>query len=250
MSIVVGALLNAALTEIRVARAGDVLAPEAQDLALQIFNEYLDALNADSRALYTVTLTAYTLTAGHQPHTIGPSGNFNVPTRPTEILGANLITANEARLPVRIRDATWWRKLRQPDLATSTPLNLYYASDWPLGAIWLYPTPSTAWELELQARVQLTAPMAATDTLDLPQGYQQALRLTLAELCAPAFGQEVSALTAKNARDARARIWGNNVRIPLLVTWDGGMPGGHVGIDDISSGIGSSAEGGFDGGFE
>lgn len=236
MSIVVNAFLTAALAEIRVARAGDVVNPDDMGLALMIFNEYLDALNADGRALFANTFQTFTLTPNLQPHTIGLAANtptFAVPIgRPVSIQQANMVLANNIRVPLALIDDQAWGNIRagaaqgQAITITSTiDRVLYYSSDWPNGSIYLWPVPSAANGLELVFETLLAA-VALTDTLDLPMGYQQALRLTLAELLAPSFGQQVSPSTAMKAAEARGRVWANNDTIPTLVTRDAGMPGG------------------------
>jgi hypothetical protein len=94
-AITVTAFLTAALAEIRIARAGDVPSPDDLDLALTIFNELLDAWNADQRALYSTDMLTFPLTPNLQPHTIGltaDSPSFVVTTgRPTAIRRANLV---------------------------------------------------------------------------------------------------------------------------------------------------------------
>lgn len=235
MSIAVNAFLRLALAEIRVARAGDAVSPDDQDDALAIFNELLDSLNADGRALYTSSMTQFTLTPSLQPHTIGLAANtptFAVSVgRPADIKAANLVLTNvtpNIRIPLNLRDDAWWMDQRARGVTASIPCDLFYSADWPNGAIYLWPVPLTAYGLELNFST-LLAQVAATDTFDLPAGYQQALRLTLAELLAPAFGQTVSQSTRDKARDARARVWGNNDVIPNLCTRDAGMPGGSGG---------------------
>lgn len=240
MAIQVDAFLTLALSEIRIARGGDVVSPDDMAQALALFNEYLDALNADGRALFTTAIPSFTLTANLQPHTIGLTGNtptFTVTIgRPVRILAANLILANNIRSALRIRDRQWWMSLRAPAITSSVPRDLYYAPDWPNGSIYLWPVPITAYGIELQTET-LLAQVAATDSLDLPMGYQQALRLTLAELMAPSFGQKPSDATIVNGREARARVWGNNDVIPTLNTRDAGMPGGDGGYFDYRTGM-------------
>ena len=228
----VASLLTGALAEIRVARAGDVPDGDTTDLALAMFNELLDALNAENRAIYTRAFATFTLTANHQPHTIGLSTNapdFTVTVgRPVAIRGANLVLSNNIRSPLTLRDDDWWLDLRAPTITSAVPTDLNYRADWPNGSIYLWPVPTTAYSLELVTDTQL-AQVASADTLDLPPGYIQALRLTLAELLAPAFGQTVSASTAQKAIAARARVWTNDDEVPTLDTVDAGMPTGRRG---------------------
>lgn len=234
MSLTVNAFLTATLAEIRMARAGDVVNAEDLDLTLLLFNELLDALNADSRAVYTRGFPTFTLTPGLNPHTIGLAANtptFAVPIgAPRAVAAANLILAapSSLRVPLSIRDDAWWMDVRARTVSASVPRDLFYSTDWPNGSLFLWPVPSVAYGLELETAT-LLAQVALADTLDLPFGYQQALRLTLAELAASSFGQTVSQTTKDKARDARALVWGANDLIPNAVTRDAGMPGGRGG---------------------
>lgn len=238
MAIAVVDFLRLALMEIRVARAGDVVSPDDAADALLIFNELLDALNGDGRALYSTTMTTFTLTPNLQPHTIGVSTNVPAPTfnvtiaRPQRFRWANLVLANNIRVPIDLITSAEFSRIRAgaatgqtPTIKTSIPTVLMYSPDWPNGAINLWPVPNTANGLEVEFET-LLAQLLLTDIFDLPMGYQQALRLTLAELLAPAFGQTVAASTATKAREARARVWDDNDEVPNLRTVDGGMPGG------------------------
>lgn len=241
MAYTVSDLITGALAELRVARAGDVLAAEQLTYGLQVLNELLDAWNADDHALYNVQFSTFTLTANHQPHTIGLSANtpdFAVSVgRPRAILRANLILANNIRVPFErlngqpgILDDEEWASIRagaatgqSETISSAVPRHLYYSPDWPNGNIYLWPWANTAYGLELETTT-LLAQVATTDTLSLPFGYQQALRLTLAERLAPGFGQTVDPATKQAALDARNRAFAQNATLPNLVTRDGGMP--------------------------
>ena len=240
MAITVSEFIRLALMEIRVARAGNVINPNDAADALLILNEYLDRLNATPRALYSTTQTTFTLTADLQPHTIGLTANsptFAVSVnRPERILSANIVLSGNIRAPqggLDILNQQQWDAIaagaaagQSVTITSSIPLALFYKPDWPNGSIYLWPVP-TANKLEIRFET-LLASLALSDTFTLPMGYQQALRLTLAELLAPAFGQSVSAETRRAAMDARAAVWGNNDLIPNAIP-DGGVPMGARG---------------------
>lgn len=240
MSTVVGTLLAGALSEIRVSRAGDVIAPDDQDLALFLFNELLDTLNATQRAIYTRGFATFTLTPSLQPHTIGLAANaptFSVPVgAPQRIVSANLVVSSSFRQKIDIRDQQWWMNLTNRAITSALPTDLFYSPDWPNGSIYLWSVPTTAYGIELETAT-LFASVAATDTFDLPFGYQAALRLTLAEKAAPHFGQKVSESTRQQAIEARGLVWGNNDEIPDLDLRDGGMPHADPGSFDWRTGF-------------
>lgn len=235
MSISVTDFIRLALMEIRVARAGNVINPNDNADALLILNEYLDRLNATERALYDTTQTTFTLTSGLQPHTIGVTANSPTLTvsvaRPARILSANIVLSGNIRAPqggLTLINRQQWDAIaagaaagQSVTITSSIPLYLFYDAGWPNGSIYLWPVP-TANKLELRFET-LLANLALTDTFTLPPGYQQALRLTLAELLAPAFGQTVSPETRRAALEARQAVWGNNDLIPDAVP-DGGVP--------------------------
>ncbi len=235
MSIAVNSFLTLALSENRAVAAGDVVSPEDMDLALLMLNEYLDFLNVNKRALYDTKFRTFTLTPNLQPHTIGLAANaptFSVPVgRPTEIITANIILNNNIRSPLRILKSAEWNSIlagaaagQAVTVTSSVPSYLYYSTEWTNGEIFLYAVPNTAYGLEIQTRTLLAA-MALADTFDLPMGYQRAVRLSVAEICAPHLGLPLSQDTKTAAREARIAVWGNNDVIPNLNTRDAGMPG-------------------------
>lgn len=249
MQIAVTDFLRLMLGEIGAARAGDVVASDDQADALLLFNELLDALNADSRAVYNRGFTTFTLTPNLQPHTIGLVANaptFNVTIgRPKNVLSANIILPSNIRSPLDVVDDERWNAIRAGAAAgqavtitSSIPRILRYDNGWPNGSLYLWPVPSIAYGIELLTET-LLASVTDADTLDLPFGYPQALRLTLAELCANTWGQPLPQNLERRARDARAVIWGSNDTIPNLVTRDGGMPGGRGGAYDYRTGLNS-----------
>jgi hypothetical protein len=228
VSIPVTDFLALTLSEIRVVRGGGSPQPASQDLALSVCNELLDFWAATDRALFSVDFTTYTLTPSLQPHTIGPTGTFVVSRRPVAILDANLVLANNITSDLTLRDRVWWGDLTNPTLSSTIPTDLYYEPSWPLGKLNLWPVPLTAYGIMLETRSELSN-LAIGDTFNLPQGYQLALRMTLAEMLAPHFNQAFTPDQTRRARDARAQVWGNNDQIPPLNTRDAGMPSGSRG---------------------
>jgi hypothetical protein len=225
-SVVVSDLITDAFTEIRAARAGDVLAPELMAWGLGKLNRLLDRWNADPRADFNAGFASYTLTPSHQPHTIGPSAaDFAVTQRPATIEGANLILTTVSpvvRLPLTLRDKAWWLAVSVRSLSTSIPNYLYYDPDWPNGNLNLWPVPSTAYQIELLTAGVFDV-LSLTDAFWLPFGYRDAVTLTLAEELAPGVGQKVDPSTAASANAARALIFSANDDAPYLRTQDSGL---------------------------
>lgn len=214
-----------ALTEIRSARAGDVVNPDDMDLALAVLNELLDAWNANRRAVVAEVFNDYTLTPALSPHTIGLGGTFNVASRPVSLEAAalNLGGTPNSFAPITVRDAAWYAQQPVPGLTDAVPTDVYYQPAWPLGKLYFFGIPNTAYGVRLWTRTLLAA-VALTDTFSLPPGYLLAIRLSLAESLANAMGQALSPTLAVRADAARATIFGNNDPVPRIATQDAGVP--------------------------
>ena len=237
MAFTVQDLIRLSLMEVRSARAGDTVNPDDNADALLILNGYFDLLNIQNRALYDTTQTTFTLTANLQPHTIGLTANsptFAVSVnRPSRIISANIVLSGNIRVPVNILNQQQWDAIaagaaagQSVTITSSIPTDLFYEPTWPNGQLFLWPVP-TANKLELRFET-LLADVALTDTLSLPMGYREMLRLTLAERLASAWGQSVSAATKQAAKEAREAVWGAN-DVSLNAIPDGGVPMGITG---------------------
>jgi hypothetical protein len=234
-------LCTLALKEIRSARAGDVPNPNDMADALYFLNEVFDQLNANNRAIYSRSTVTFTLTANHDPHTIGLATNTPDVTvtvgPPSEIIRANLILGTNIRKPVNIRDEFWWNRIPSKTISSAVPSDLYYNLAWPLGQINLYPIPSTAYQLELLTSVLFTQIADTATSYDLPYGYQAALRLLTAKKAASSFGQQWTSTQDDELSLAVALAWGDNNPIPELNTRDAGMPSAGNSAYDYRTGF-------------
>lgn len=220
-------LITETFQDLGVIAVGDTLPPELAENGLRKLNRLFNDFNAELAAVYANRLVTYTLVPALQPHTIGPAASsptFTVTSRPVSIDGANLVLTNVTPYvyrPMVLVDTEQFRSLTVQTLSTDIPLWLYYNAEWPLGEIFLWPIPTTAYGLQLQYRIVLDD-VALDDTLSFPPGYHSALTLTLGEYLAPSYPPAEP--DSAGALRARARIFGNNDVTPRLVTADAGMP--------------------------
>lgn len=223
------ALLTEALEDITVLAPGDVLDDTEATRALAKLTRLFDNWNAERCGVYAVQQTAYTLVPSLSPQTIGPAASsptFTATQRPVSIDAASIVIGsgtNAVYYELNLRDAEWYAGLPMPALSTSVPSDLYYAADWPLGSLYLWPVPSAAYGLVLQTRILLAA-LALDDIVSLPPGYRDAVTLTLGEMLAPTYPPAVA--DKEGAAKARARIFANNDVTPSLSTADYGTTAG------------------------
>jgi hypothetical protein len=229
-------LIYGALAEIRVARGGDVVRGEDQALCLTFLNEILERLAVTPNAIYMELLVVGVLTPGLAVHNLGPTGAIVMPRRPARIQQAVLILAGGTRWPLAPQSQEWWARRPLDTLTSAIPEAFAYNPSWPDGALALWPTPSQAQPLELMVWTDVPA-VADTDTIDLPPGYGELLRLWTAKKAAPSFAREFSAASQAALTECLADVFGANIpRVNDLDTRDGGVPGGRGGVYDAQTG--------------
>lgn len=224
MSTAVLTILQDAVYELNAYRAGKTLTANDGVFCLGKLNDIFDLWNAKADAVWCDIFSAFTLTASLSPHTIGPSGaTWTMAVRPVTLyscsLNLNTQTPNVYE-PIDIIDRQTYEALSVPGISTAIPTAVYYEPDFPLGKLFFYPVPNTAYAVRLATRT-LLAQVASTDSIDLPPGYKQALTLTLAEDIASGFGRQVMPKTEQRAREARAAIFANNIQSPGVDFRDG-----------------------------
>lgn len=231
-------ILTETAVELGILDPGDTLGDREALTLSNKFDRLTDRWNAKGAAAFARAFNTYTLTPSLSPHTIGVTGaTFTVTTgRPVSIEAAGLVLTTstpDVRVPITIRDWEWWARESVKALESSIPTDLYYDPAWPLGKLFFWPVPDTAYSVELTTRVLLST-LGLNDDFDLPFGYRDAIILTLAEECAGPFAAEISALTVESGKAARALIFGNNTKSPRIATRDAGMPGGRRGVSTFN----------------
>lgn len=227
-------------------RAGGVVNASQQAEGLFYLNAILDGWQALKRYAWTESFTPYTITPNHQPTLIGPglsSPDFatvnNLP-RPIRIIGADLIinSSNPSTdLPINIRDAAWWLANQVKAITSTVPTDLYYSPDWPNGKIYLWPVPTFAYGLRIEALIAPGAVATVSTTFFLPVAYWKALELTLSEeLPAGPGDPPMPAQLPDLARRARAALESNNMTSPRIASADygAGLGRGRRGFNWIS----------------
>jgi len=236
MPVPVTDLIFGALTEIRVARAGDVVRAEDQALCLLLLNEVLERLPVTPNALYVVGGASCVLSPGVPQYLIGPSAPLVAPRRPVRIRSA-VIDDGSSQWRLTERSLDWWQSLTIPATRlTGVPESFFYGAHWPSGAIALYPAPSEPDTLTVSFDTEIGA-VLDTDSLDLPQGYSELLRLWTAKKAAPSFAREFASASQQALTECLADIFGTNIgRVNDIDTRDGGVPGGGGGTYDYRTG--------------
>jgi hypothetical protein len=208
-----------------------LLRPQAQDSALELadglifLNQLLDYWSARACYAWTTTFATFNLTAGHQPHLIGPGltpPDFAVNQRPVRIHSASLVLTGNVDHPLNIRDSDWWGAQRVKAMPTTLPTDLYYEPDVPSGQIWLWGVPTAAYPIRLESVVVLQQFATINDQFIAPPAYLRAVTLTLAEELSDIWGTTPPPGLAARAMKARDAVQSNNNLPPRISSADWG----------------------------
>lgn len=214
-----------ALIEIGVQGAADTTSAEDQSLCLRKLNQIMQRWSNSRLAVPVLTEISVPMT-GAQTYTIGPSGVV-VAARPIKAMSATAIDANGLEYPVSLYSRRDWDAIGLKNVTGGPPDIAWYQPSTPNGVLHVYPL-STAYTLKLDCMTLLASFPSASTTVVLPEGYESALTLNLADDIAAAFGKQTTADTRRRCAAAMAAIKATNTE-PLYL--DLGMRGQDFEID-------------------
>lgn len=149
---------------------------------------------------------------GAASYTIGSGGLFNV-DRPVRVLGGSIAAGSSVTKGLRLVTAEEWAAYPAKGAGGNFAEVLFYDGAYPTGTVWLAPKPATGGTLELFNYIALASFATLATVIDLPPGYERALRLCLAVELAPEFGRALDPTVEANAENAKASIFGLNAAI-------------------------------------
>jgi hypothetical protein len=193
-----------------VSQGTPLAAGDAAD-ALVALNSMLAAWNISNLNVFTRNIDTYTLVAGKQIYTLGPSGDIAVApqTRPNGVDRALLRVTTvipNLELPIEILQDDEWAAIPIKDVSSAIPTRLFMTGDFPNSAIYLWPKPSVANQLVLWTWDQLDAVADVNTDLSLPPGYERAIIYNLALELSAEYGVVPSPVVAQIAVDSLAQI--------------------------------------------
>lgn len=228
-------VIQDAFTEVQVRPPDQQLQPSLGDWGLRKLNRLLD--NWKSRRLYAFSISRLELsitTAKADGYTIGQSGSADfTQDRPIKIERANWVLPGGSpavRLPLDIITFEWQAAYALPGLQSGIPSSLYYNPTYPDGTLILYPVPDATGILELYVWEQLgeVALASATDDIEVPPGYRDAIIWNLAESFLASYPNAKSTpMIQMQARKSRSEIQSLNSKLPRIETRDTGAPSGN-----------------------
>lgn len=231
--VAVSTIVTSALKELNAISSGEAPQAELMTDGLELLNQIFDDANAERGMIYADTFNTYTITPNVNPQTIGSGGLWNTPQRPETIEGIQVILTGNQPNPyvyLRPRDARWWQQQPSPTTSATYPTDFYYNPTWdpalaaPLGSVFLWPVPTTAYQVQVWSRQVLAQVLAAT-TISLPPGYSYWMRMELAGRWWSGLRKQWTPNQEAARLKARDVVMSANNDDPVrIMTADAGMP--------------------------
>ena len=183
---------------------------------LALMNNMLDEWSNESLTCYANTEQSFTLVPGVNQYTIGAGGSINV-IRPLDINtgsgAAYLIDSNGIRFPIEIIQQDQWNNIGLLTVTSQLPDTMFYDPQYPLAIINIFPTPSIAYQVYFDSRLQLSDMPTLDTAFSLPPGYMSAITNNLGIRAWPYFKQgDPTAYLMKMAADSLAAIKRTNIK--------------------------------------
>jgi len=210
-------LIVGSLRLINVVQANESPTADDMNVSLYAFNTLLDSWSAERLGIFTINPYFFQVHANKQNYTLGAGGDWDV-VRPMQIQQATLtfnagtpVSARELNYsatmmdyPLELLNDAQYAGIATKGITSPYPTKLYDNGDYPLRTITVWPIPSSTQTITLW----LWQPLVTKDTLDvdvnLPKGYERALRFGLAVELAAEFGKDLTESIVRVATDAKA----------------------------------------------
>lgn len=209
-------IITRAMRSINVLGSDETPSSEMASDAFDSLNDLLESWANEKLMIYQLVLEGFPLIVGQASYTIGPAGNFNT-VRPISIDNA-YIRWQGLDYPMGIVTTEQYDNIPLKTIATQMPCVMILDAGFPLSTIKMWPTPSdnTA-QLFIESRKPFTAFTSYTDQVNMPPGYDRALRYNLAMELIPEYGiVNSSPQLARMAATAKKAIKRVNWSPPIL----------------------------------
>jgi len=203
---------------------------ESTDLFNRL-NNMIGNWSTQGALIFTDTEITHVLSANDGEYTIGSGADINTP-RPIKIKYAFVRDSDNTDHSIEIIDEYKYSRISDKNEQSSYPDYLYYKTGHPTGTIILIDRPSQAYTLHLGVLAPLTAFTGLSQTISLPEGYEEAIEYNFCKRIAGSYGkvltQEQVNLADNGLRDIKRA---NRVNDRYLATTN--FPGQSYGSFDV-----------------
>lgn len=223
-------IITRALLDLQVIEGGSAPTYQESSDGLVYLNDLIQAWSNEGLMVNAITSDTHTAD-GSTSYTMGSSGDINT-TRPIEIKSA-YFTSNSIDYPVNFMTREQYEAISTKTNSSAYPYSIYVDYGYPLVTLYLYPVPSSG-TLHLSSIKPISSLATLSTVLSLPNGYERALRLCLAEELMPMYGIENQRISikAQQAKNDIMRV--NSTNRPTIAKL--GLPVSGRGYGNIYNG--------------
>lgn len=207
-------IIGSALRRLGVLDPSENLEATMAETGLIDLNALLSAWKLSKLYVYTWTNTTFNLIPGQATYTFGPTGDFVIAQKPSLFDDYATIRSTVDYI-VEMISGTAYSTFTYKQTAMPVPEYAYY--DAGSGRIVFYGTPSSNYPITFRIGVTTGSFADLTTDYDLPDGYERAISLSLAEDLAESYGRPFSPRSMAQAKAARDVLRRSNLEVPTLV---------------------------------
>lgn len=171
-------LIHSSFRLIGAIAAGEILETNELNDAFISLNQMISSWNTEGASLVSRQRMVVSV--------FGTNGPYALPQRPVKIESAS-VACGGIDSQLAIVDSAGWENTPEKLAQTVYVQKLFCDYAYPNASVWIAPVPRLAATLEMWAYILISAFNAVTDNIDLPPGYEQALRYNFAVALLPEY---------------------------------------------------------------
>jgi hypothetical protein len=191
---------------------GETPTADEQSDGLAALNSMLDSWSIERLSVYQTQEEQFTWTGSAGSQTMGSGGDFNT-TAPAEVVGGYQRVSN-IDYPIQIANEAQWAALPAKSTTSSLITWMYPAYAAPLVTLYAWPVPSANATVRIRTWKALQNFSAATTSLAMPPGYQEAIEYNLAINLADEYQRPVPPNVYRRAVGTKRTLKRQNTRVP------------------------------------
>jgi hypothetical protein len=207
----VGDLIKGSLRLLGVTASGET--PENSELqdGLDALNAMVDSWSLEKLVIHNVKRNTFPLVAGQASYQMAEGSEFAL-IRPNRVERAGIIpVGTTVEVPLDMLTDQRWAET-QDKTSQGTSSALYVAREYPALRLYPWPVPDATHTLVVYSWESVGRFILTNHLLNLPAGYERALRYGLAIELAPEYGKSASPEIVAIANNAKAAIKRNNLQ--------------------------------------
>jgi len=182
-------IIEKAAVKARVTAPGESLPAAKASAIYEALNDLLEAWTLDNLTILYDTVESQAMVSGQAEYTWGSGGDWTS-DRPLELRDETFVRQGNVDYPIRFRPLEHYRR-KHTKSTGARPRIISYDPEYPLGRVYLWPTPVTNNSIYIRSLKQVTEFTDRTTSVALPPGYARAIISNLAVEICPDFGKKI-----------------------------------------------------------